>query len=71
MYVSKGAEKCGTKYGVCEEGVNGVPYVWIKPTGRSTGGASTRHKIVSYVTLRRFYSDTLDTPLQEVVNDFF
>ena len=50
--------------------MNGVPYVWIKPTGRSTGEASTRHKIVSYATLRRFYSDTLDTPLEEVVNDF-
>ena len=50
--------------------MNGVPYVWIKPTGRATGGASTRHKIVSHATLKRFYSDTLDTPLEEVVNDF-
>ena len=50
--------------------VNGVPYVWIKPTGRATGGASTRHKIVSHATLKRFYNETLDTPLEEVVNDF-
>ena len=41
---------------------NGDPYVWIKPTGRATGGSSTRHKIVSHAML--------GTPLDQVVNDF-
>ena len=50
--------------------MKGVPYVWIKPTGRATSGSSTRHKIVSHSTLKRFYNYTLGTPLDEVVNDF-
>ena len=51
--------------------MNGVPYVWIKPTGRATGGSSTRHNIVSHATLKRFYNETLGTSLEQVVNDFF
>ena len=39
-------------------------------TGRSAGGSSTRHKIVTHAVLKRFFSDTLGTPLEEVVNDF-
>ena len=50
--------------------MNGVHCVWIKPTGRSTGGSSTRHKIVSHATLKRLYNDTLGSPLEDVVDDF-
>ena len=49
---------------------NGAPYVWVKPTGQSAGGSSTRHKIVTHAMLKRFFNDTLDTPLEEVVTDF-
>ena len=49
---------------------NGAPYVWVKPTGRSAAGSSTRHKIVTHAVLKRFFSDTLGTPLEEVINDF-
>ena len=50
--------------------MNGVPYVWIKPTGRATGGSSTRHKLVCHATLKRFYNETLGTQLEQAVNDF-
>ena len=50
---------------------NGAPYVWVKPTGRSTGGSGTCHKIVTHAMLKRFFNDTLGTPLEEVVNDFY
>ena len=50
--------------------MNGVPYVWIKPTNRATGGSSTRHKILSHAPPGRVYNDTLGTPLDEVVNNF-
>ena len=49
---------------------NESPYVWIKAAGQVTGGSSTWHKIVSHAMLKRFYNDTLDTPLDQVVNDF-
>ena len=55
---------------VCSEILFLYMCAWIKPTGRATGGASTHHKIVSHATLKRFYNDTSDTPLEEVVNDF-
>ena len=51
--------------------MNGIPYVWIKPTGWAPGVPSSRHKIVSQATLIRFYNDTLGTPLYQVVNVFF
>ena len=50
--------------------MNRIPYVWIKPIGRATGGSYIRHKIVPHATLKKFYYDTLSTPLDEVVNDF-
>ena len=49
---------------------NGVPYVWIEPTGLATGGISTQHKIASRAMLNMFYTDTSGTPLDRVVNEF-
>ena len=50
--------------------MNGGPFVWIKPTGRATGDSTTRHKIVSHVTLKFFYDESLGTSIEQVVNDF-
>ena len=47
--------------------MSGGLYVWIKHTGRATGGTNIRHKIMSHAMLKRFYNDT---PLDQVVNDF-
>ena len=49
---------------------NGVPYVWIKPTGQATGGKNTRHETVSHAMPKRFYNDTSGTSIDRVVSDF-
>ena len=49
--------------------MNGIPYVWIKPTGRAIGGSSTRPETLSLATLKKFYNDTLDIQIEHEVND--